>query len=167
MQFTFTVLLLMFSWLTIDLGAQIMLLLEKNNSARTEKLYTGNYIQYRLADDDQWYGDYIYDLREDIQAIVFQDRFVSIADITMIRQGRPTAKNLGLMLTTFGVSWSGFAAIGTATDGDPDTNYRASDAIVTGVAAGVGLLLPAVFGTRKRKLGSDKKYRLRVVDITF
>ena len=167
MRTTFTIVLILFGCINTDVEAQIALILEKSNSARTEKLYPGNYIQYRLVDDEQWYGDHIYDLREDIQAIVFQDRFVPITDIAMIRQGRPTARNLGLTLTTFGLSWSGFAAIGTATDGNPDTRYRTSDAIVTGVAAGIGLLLPTAFGTRRRKLGPDKKYRLRVVDITF
>ncbi|PSR11071.1 MAG: hypothetical protein DA408_19245 [Bacteroidetes bacterium] len=147
--------------------AQRVLLIEKSGSARTTKLYTGSYIQYRLADDKQWFGDRIYDLRDDTQALVFADRYVNLADISMLRQGKPWARNFGAMLITFGVAWSGFAAIGTATDGDPTTGYRRSDALVTAISAGTGLLLPALFGTRRMRLGEGKNLRLRIVDISF
>lgn len=149
------------------LPAQRILLIEKANSPQTTKLYVGDYIQYRVAGDKDWYGDRLYDLREDVQALVFPDRYVPIADIRTIRQGRAWAKNIGLLLVTFGLSWSGFAAVGTATDGDPDTNYRWSDAAVTGVSVGTGLLLPVVFGTRKLRFGENERLRLRIIDISF
>ena len=152
---------------TATVSAQRVLLVEKLNSAQTTKLYVGSYIQYRLVDDKTWYGERIYDLREDTQALVFPDRYVPIENIVMMRQRKPAAKALGLMLVTFGLSWSGFAAIGTATDGNPDTNYRWSDAAVTGVSVGTGMLLPALFGTRKMRFGEDRRMRLRIIDITF
>lgn len=164
MRLFYLLILFLFS---LALPAQRVLLIEKLNSPQTTKLYTGSYIQYRLIDDKSWYGDRIYDLRDDTQALVFPDRFVPIAEIEMLRQGKPWARNIGLMLVTFGLSWSGFAAIGTATDGNPDTGYRWSDAAVTGISVGTGLLLPALFGTRRLRLGEGHKLRLRIVDISF
>lgn len=149
------------------LSAQRVLLIEKLNSPKTTKLYTGDYIQYRLVGEEAWYADRIFDLREDTQSLVFPNHYVPIGDIEMLRQGKPWARNIGLMLLTFGVSWSGIALLGTATDGDPETGYRSSDAIVTGVAAGTGLLLPALFGTRRLRFGEGHRLRLRIIDISF
>ncbi|MGH1434145.1 MAG: hypothetical protein ACRBG0_06760 [Lewinella sp.] len=155
-------------FLTVStLSAQRVLLIEKLNSAHTTKLYVGDYIQYQLVGEKDWYGERIYDLRDDTQALVFPDRYVAIEDIAMLRQGKPWARNIGMMLITFGVSWSGFALLGTATDGDPETGYRSSDAIVTGVAAGTGLLLPVLFGTRRLRFGEGHRLRLRILDISF
>lgn len=155
-------------FLTVSsLSAQRVLLIEKLNSPRTTKLYVGDYIQYQLVDEKQWYGDRIYDLRDDTQALVFPDRYVAIKDIAMLRQGKPWARNIGLMLVTFGVSWSGIALVGTATDGKPETGYESSDAIVSGVAIGTGVLLPALFGTRRLRFGEGERLRLRILDISF
>ena len=159
--------LLLLFLVSYSLQAQRVPLIEQPNSAQTTKLYTGSYIQYRLEGDDSWYGEHIYDLRDDTQAVVFPDRYVPISEITMLRQGRPVVRGIGLTLLTFGLSWSGYAAIGTATDNDPNTNYRTSDAIVTGVASGIGLLLPALFGTKKMRFGEGERLRLRIIDITF
>ncbi len=155
-------------FLTVStLSAERVLLIEKLNSAHTTKLYVCDYIQYQLVGEKDWYGERIYDLRDDTQALVFPDRYVGIEDIAMLRQGKPWARNIGMMLITFGVSWSGFALLGTATDGDPETGYRSSDAIVTGVAAGTGLLLPVLFGTRRLRFGEGHRLRLRILDISF
>ncbi len=159
--------LLLVLFLANTISAQRVLLIEKLNSAQTTKLYTGSYIQYRVVGDDSWYSDKIYDLRDDIQAIVFPDRYVPVADIEMMRQRKPAARAFGLMLVTFGLSWSGFAAIGTATDGDPNTNYRWSDAAVTGISVGTGMLLPALFGTKRMRFGEGRRLRLRILDISF
>ncbi|RMF01894.1 MAG: hypothetical protein D6772_04185 [Bacteroidetes bacterium] len=161
-------LLLVCTWLSLpSLEAQRVILVEKRNSARTQKLFAGDYIQYRIIDDPQWYKGYIEELRPDQQLIGFKDRYVPIADIRQLRRGRAGPRNIGLMLGTFGLAWSGFAAVGTATDGDPDTNYRWSDAVVSGISCGVGFLLPALFGTKKTKVGTDQRYRLRIVDLSF
>lgn len=162
-----TLLLLFLFSFTTALWGQRVLLIEKVNSPRTTKIYTGDYIQYQVVGEEDWFGDQIYELRDDVQAIVFPDRYVPISDISMMRQGRPWARNLGYMLMTFGVAWSGFAAIGTLTDGDPDSNYRWSDAAVTGISVGTGLLLPALFGTRRLRFGENQSLRLRIIDISF
>jgi len=161
------ILLFIFCGISFSVFSQRVLLIEKRNSAKTEKLYEGDFIQYKLIDDESWQRGKIYDLRDDTQMIVFRDRYIPLNEIQMMRQHKPWAKNLGLMLIAFGTSWSGFAALGTATDGNPDTNYRWSDAAVTGISVGTGLLLPALFGTRKMRFGEGRKLTLRVLDINF
>ncbi|MEO1653405.1 MAG: hypothetical protein AAFU64_07670, partial [Bacteroidota bacterium] len=65
---------------------------------------------------------------------------------------------------SFGLAWSGFALVGTLTDGDPDSNYRWSDAMVTGTSLLIALTLPKLFGTKKVKFG--KRKRLRKIDLS-
>jgi len=160
-------LVLMIMGLAGGLAAQRVLLVEKTNSPRTLKLYEGSYIQYRLVDDKDWYKGRIEELREDVQLIAFEDRLVPLANVVTLREGRSWAQNIGTMLTTFGVAWSLFAVVGTATDGNPDTHYEWSDAVVTGAFAGTGLVLPLVLGNKRMHVGEGKKRRLRIIDIRF
>lgn len=153
--------------LSLSLFSQKVLLIEKRNSVKTQKLYEGAFIQYKLIGEKKWRNGEIYELRDDTQMILLSDRYLPLAQIQMMRKHKRWPKNIGYMLTTFGLSWSGMAAIGSATDGNPSTNYELSDALTTGVAIGTGLLLPVLFGTKKMRLGERQKYRLRVVDISF
>ena len=159
--------LLLLCGLSGQLLGQRVLLVEKLNSPRTQKLYAGDFIQYRLVDDDYWYKGQIYDLRDDTQLIVFEDRYVDIGQVEMFRSGKPWATAVGTGLTTFGISWSFFALVGTATDGDPNTSYRRSDAVVSGISIGLGFLIPRLFGRRKLRFGEGQRYRLRIVDVSF
>lgn len=165
MRFILTVLL--FSVTLTYTQAQRILLLETKNSAQTEKYFIGDYLQYRLTDDEQWYDGHLYELREDQQLIVFEDRFVTLEEVRTLKRRRSGPRTFAVMLGTFGLAWSGFAAIGTATDGNPDTNYRWSDAAVTGVSIGLGAMLQLLWGTQKRRVGPDQRRRLRIIDISF
>jgi hypothetical protein len=163
-------LLLLFSLLCLlapSLQGQRILLIEKRNSAQTRKLFIGDYIQYQLAGEEAWQEGEIRDLRYDLQLIVLDDRYVDISKVGMLRWQPGWAQPIGISLLTFGVSWSGFAFIGTLTDGDPNTRYRWSDLGVTLTSAGLGLLIPTLFGNRRLRLGDRGRHRLRIVDITF
>lgn len=146
--------------------AQRVLLVERLNSAQTEKLFSGNYIQYRLVGEEGWRESEIYDLREDQQLIVLADRYLKLDEIERMRFRRPWATALGAVFLTFGVSWSGFAAIGYSVDGDPETNYGRGDAIVTGASLGLGLIMLKL-SNRNVRFGKGKRNRLRIVDISF
>lgn len=147
------------------LVGQKIMLLERAGSPRSKRIYIGDFMQYRVVGNDFWSKNEIYDFQLDNQLIVFEDRYVDLKNIEAIRFPRPFAKPLGISLVTFGVGWSAFAAIGYNTDGNPDTQYSAGDAIVTATSVGLGLLIPKLFGANKVKLG--KKRRLRIVDVTF
>jgi len=158
----FCVLLLLPTLLT----AQRVMQIETYGSPKTEKIYPGTEITYRLRNDDIWYTGYIEDFMVRENVIVFPDRFINVDSITALRFQRSWPDKVGSTLLTFGAGWSVFAAIGTATDGNPDTRYQWSDAIVTASSAGIGFALPRLFRNRKVKINSRKK-RLRLLDLNF
>ena len=146
-------------------SAQKVLQIEKFGNPYSEKIQLGSYLTYQVKNDDIWYQGYMRDLRIEQNVIEFDDRFVNIAEITAFQYERRWPRQIGTQLAFAGLAWSGWALIGTLTDGNPDTSYRWSDAVVTGAAAGIGFTLPLVFGKRTIKFG--KRRRLRMVDIRF
>ena len=151
------------AYFTVD--AQKVLQIEKFGNPYTEKINIGSFLTYQVKNDDIWYQGYIRDLRIEQNVIEFDDRFVNIDNITAFQFERKWPRQIGTQLAFAGLAWSGWALVGTLTDGNPDTNYRWSDAVVTGAAAGVGLTLPLVWGKGTVKFG--KRKRLRMVDIRF
>jgi len=147
------------------ISAQKVLQIEKFGDPKTEKINIGSFLTYQIKNDDIWSQGYIRDLRISQNVIEFDDRFVNINDITAFQYQRKWPKQVGTQLALFGVAWSAYALIGTLTDNNPDTNYRWSDAILTGASAGIGLTLPLVF--KKKTIRFGERRRLRMVDITF
>jgi hypothetical protein len=146
-------------------SGQKVLQIEKFGKAKTEKIDIGSYLIYQVNNDNIWSEGFIRDLRVDQNIIEFDDRFVNLDDITALRYERRWPKQLGTQLALFGVAWSGFALIGTLTDNNPDTNYRWSDAVVTGASVGIGLSLPLFVKDKTVKLG--KRKRMRMLDLSF
>jgi len=145
--------------------AQKILQIEKYGSPRTEKLFIGDAITYQLKEDDMWYSGQITNLLVDQNIISLDDRYVQLENIDAFRYQRGWAKPVGISLYTFGVAWSGFALIGTATDGDPSTSYRASDAVVSAVSIGLGFVVSKLLATKTIRFG--KRRRLRMLDLSF
>jgi hypothetical protein len=145
--------------------AQRVLLFEKLTESKSERLYEGDVLRYKLKEEDYWREGYIREMRPDIQALVINDGFVMLDDIAVVDRGTTFAAKAGLGLITFGVGWSAFALIGYNTDGDPNTQYSGGDAAVTATSVATGFLLWKILGTRRFKPGKYK--RLRIVDVTF
>lgn len=162
MRLLFTLLCCLFLQSTF---AQKVLQIETFGDPITEKINIGAFLTYQLKNDDIWSQGYIRDLRLEQNVIELDDRFVNINDIGAFQYKRKWPRKIGTQLALFGVAWSGFALIGTLTDNNPDTNYRWSDAVVTGAAAGIGISLPLVFEKRTVRFG--KRRSLRMLDITF
>lgn len=144
---------------------QQALQIETYGKAKTQKIFAGEELEYRMKGTEDWRLGIIENFRADQGLIVLGDRYVRPDDIAAFRYHRPGMKRFGLQLGVFGLAWSGFAAIGTATDNNPETRYRWSDAIVTASAITVGLALPKVFQFRTIRFG--KRKRLRIVDLNF
>lgn len=145
--------------------AQKVLQMEKVNSPKTEKMYIGDEFTYQLKNDDYWYHSAIKDLLVDEKIIVLHDRFIHMDSIAAFRWERTRINALGRQFFWFGLGWSGFALVGTLTDGNPDSNYRWSDAGVTALSGLLGLIVPKVFRYKTRKFG--KRRRLRMLDLTI
>ncbi len=145
--------------------AQRVLLFEKLTSSKSERVYEGEALRFRMKGDDFWQEGYIREMRPDIQALVINDRFILLDEIDAVFLGHTIASKLGYGLMTFGAGWSLFAALGYATDKIDETHYSIDDAVVTVASVGVGYLLVKVLGRRKFRPGKYK--RLRVVDLNF
>ncbi len=148
-----------------SLQAQRVMLIEKSGSPNNEKIYEGQYIEFRLKEYEDWYSGEIKNYLVDQGMIEFEDRYVKVDDIYAFRERRGFVEAMSVSIATFGVSWSGFALVGNLTDGDPTTNYRTADAIVTGVSLGLGYTLYKLLGRKVTRFG--KRKRLRLVDIRF
>ncbi|THH39764.1 hypothetical protein [Neolewinella litorea] len=145
--------------------AQRVLLFEQLTNSKSDRVYEGEALRFRMKGDDFWQEGYIREMRPDIQALVINDRYILLDEIDAVFRGHTIASRLGLGLMTFGAGWSFFAALGYATDKIDETNYSVDDALVTAVSVGTGFLLVKVLGRRKFRPGKYK--RLRVVDLNF
>ena len=162
----FLLTLLLWSLAPTQLAAQRVLLLEKAKKNTAEKIMEGTELTYKMNGDNFWQTGYIDELRPDIQAMVINDRFVMLDEIEALKFGGGRfGSAMGFSLITFGTAWSGFALIGYATDGNPDTFYSGRDLGVTLVSVGAGFLLRKLFQNSKYKVSERK--RLRIVDLTF
>ena len=147
------------------LFAQKVLQIERYGKAETEKIFIGNEILYRLNGNDYFLRGYIEDLNIDNNVIVLPDRYVPVSEINALQFDRGWPRAIGTSVLWFGIGWSVLAAIGTATDGDPSSNYRWSDAAVTGTSLVISFSLPKLFGRHTLKFGNRK--RLRMLDLNF
>jgi len=144
--------------------AQKVLQIEKRNSPKTTKLFIGDAFSYRLYGTERFRTAYIEDLLVEEKLIATVDRYIPMDSIAALRYDQSFGKIARVSLYTFGAAWSGLALVGTATDKNPDTSYRWSDAIVTGTSGVLGWLSGKLFSGRKLKMG--KKRRLRMLNLS-
>lgn len=147
------------------LAAQKVLQIERYGSPKTQKIYIGDPLYFQLKSDDYFRLAYIEDMRPQDSLLVLADRYVNIYDIAALRYERSWPRAAGYSFFLFGAGWSGIAAIGYATDRNPDTSYRWADAIVTLSSWSLAFALPKLFANKTIKLGDRR--RLRLLDLDF
>lgn len=147
------------------LTAQRVLLFEKLTASRSDRIYEGDGLRFKLKGDKFWQQGYIREMRADIQALVINDRYVMLDEIAVVHRGNTIAGKLGYGLITFGAGWSVWAALGYTLDDDDTSNYSAGDAAVTLTSAAAGFALIKILGNRRFRTGKYK--RLRVVDLDY
>ncbi|MCB9265203.1 MAG: hypothetical protein H6558_09280 [Lewinellaceae bacterium] len=147
------------------LHAQKVLQIEKYGNPRAEKIFIGDPVTYQLKGEDIFHDSYIEDIRVEDSLLVLDDRYVNVFDISALRYERTWPRATGISLFWFGIGWSGFAAIGTALDGNDDTKYRWSDAVVSASALSLSFAIPRLFRNKTVKIG--KRRRLRLLDLRF
>ena len=146
-------------------SAQKVMIFEKVGSAKTERVYEGEQLRFRMEGDKFWQQGKIQEMRPDIQALVINDRYIMLDEIETVHRGSTFGKAAGYSLMTFGVVWTGIGVLGYNTDGDPDSQISGSQLAIGGGALGLGFLINKLFGDKKFKVGKLK--RLRIVDTTF
>lgn len=148
----------------VSTEAQVFMQLERSGRPKAQRIYPGEVIQYRYQ--GQWYTGEIQEFLPDAGMVVLTRHTLRASDIEALRYRRDWPKPVGRQIMLFGLSWSAWALIGTATDNEPGVDYRWSDAAVTATATGLGLALPAIV-KKHRVVEMGKKRRLRILDLNF
>lgn len=157
--------LLFTTFLCTSVRAQRVLLFEKLTNSKSERVYEGERLKFRLKGDRFWQQGPVREMRPDIQALVINDRFIMLDEVDAVHQGNTVFGAAGYSLMTFGIGWSFFSVAGNYTDGDASTNYEPRDLMTTLTSVGTGFLLTRLLGRKRFKTGKYK--RLRVVDTSF
>ena len=149
---------------TSYLPAQKVIQLEKRGSYKTQKIYIGSQLHYKLrADQRTWLQEYITDIDTETGYIFLEHRTVHIDSIyaIQIRSARQAVKSIAGLLTGFSYTWSFWALVSVAL-GDP----LQLGTVIVGVGSfAIGQLLRLAFFKTYRFKG--KKRRIRLVDLTF
>ena len=142
----------------------LYLQLEKVNSAKTTKYALGEAFEYRTVDDPEWQVGRLEALVPEENLIVFQNRYVRLADITALRHSGPQrwSRPAGGSLVAFGASWGLFSVISGVFDRENDP-LEVRDGVIALGAAGLGYGLMHVFRYRRYPLAG--RYRLRILDL--
>ena len=149
---------------SFNICAQRILQLEMINDPETIKYYEGMDITFKVQNSEEWHTRVIERIMINEQAIVFNEGFYKINEITAIQN-----KRLGVLLfsgaiTTFGTAWLGFGAIEEVA-----RKGRQSDAktwVIGGSAAALGYGMRKLFYKHNKPLNSNR-YRLRLLDLSL
>jgi hypothetical protein len=104
-----TLLLIALLAFTASLTAQRVLLFEKLTDSRSERLYEGEMLRFKMKGDNFWQEGPIRQMRPDIQALVINDRFIMTDEITVIDQGNTVFAAGGLRTHDL---WGGVVLLG-------------------------------------------------------
>ena len=136
-----------------------MVLIERANRVKTDKLYLGYGIHYRLqGKDEYWYRREITDVLPESQAIYLDRELTPLKDIARMRYPRdPLPRILGGALLTFGVTLTIANTVSyLRKDGDPT-------ALLYGVALVSGTL--GIHWSKPKLLKFGKRWRLRAIEV--
>lgn len=142
---------------------QKVLQLEKIGKVATTKIYLGESIYIRSKDDPKyWFKGTLTDVMVEGQAIVFDDRVIVLKDIIAIKRRKKSSLNsVGKGLQVSAPVPAAYEVIyGTI---NPPIEWE-SLAIFSGGTFLLGTIM-RLFPPKQYKMG--KKYRLRVLDLTF
>ena len=148
--------------LTPLLGQKV-LQLEKIGKVATTKIHLGENIFVRTTDDpDFWFEGKLEDVMVEAQAIVFEDRLIPLKDIIAIKRRKRSALNAAGKGMQFSAPIpAGYELIYGSIN--PPIEWK-SLAFFSGGAFLLGSIM-RLFPPKQYRLG--KKYRLRVLDLTF
>lgn len=160
-RFSFLVLLFLAS--TLFLNAQKLLQLEKIGKFKVEKIYLGEPLFVKTVQNpDTWYYSVIEDVSLEANAIVFPNRIIPLADIVAIKRNKKSGAHgygRSLQYSALGpIVYEGIYGLV-----NPPIEWK-SLAYFSGGSFLLGSLLRLI-PPKQYKMG--KKYRLRVLDLTF
>lgn len=141
---------------------QKYLQIEMINDPVTIKIQEGEIITYKLHDSEEWITSKINRFLVEEKAIVMEDGFARLEDISYIMRYRPVADYIGKGLMTFGTGWlvyGGIAAVGA------DFDFGGDTLLIGGGSFFFGWLIRKLFN--KKPLHIGHRYRLRLLDLSL
>lgn len=158
------ILFLLFFCLSIfSASGQKMLLLERENRARTTKYYVGEALRFRLVgEENYWYERTITDILPGSNTLMLDNFAVKLPDIQTIKVPRKRIwRIVGGAAFTLGGTLALATTIGRFGYQDKDVDAPKLYSIaVASFGAGWFLNMP-------RKLKMGQKHRLRIVEVSF
>ncbi len=158
------ILFLLFFCLSIfSASGQKMLLLERENRARTTKYYVGEVLRFRLVgEENYWYERTITDILPETNTLMLDNFAVKLPDIQTIKVRRkPIWRIVGGAAFSLGATLALATTIGRFGYQDKDVDApKLYSMAVASFGAGWFLNTP-------RKLKMGEKHRLRIVEVRF
>ncbi len=159
----FPLLLILFLVSTLFLNGQKLLQLEKVGKYKVEKIYLGEPLFVKTVQNpDTWYESVIEDVSIEANAIIFPNRIIPLEDIVAIKRYRKSGMHgygRSLQYSALGpIVYEGIYGLV-----NPPIEWK-SLAYFSGGSFLLGSLMRLI-PPRQYKMG--KKYRLRVLDLTF
>lgn len=145
--------------------AQELLLIESRGKIKPTKIHLGQSLSYKMQGEDVWRTDVLDEVNTEGQLVLLGRNYLEISKIDKLRFERDWVGKAGTSLIVFGASWSFFSAIGYSTDGDPSTNYRSADAILTASTIATGFLFKKIF--KYNIIQQGDKHRLKAINLNF
>jgi hypothetical protein len=146
------------------LSSQRILQLEMVNDPETMKYYEGMEITFKIKGSDEWLTRTIEIIMINEQAIVFNEGFYKLDEITAIQNKRFGVLIFSSVMTTFGTAWLGFGAIEELAFAGKQ--HTAKTWIIGGTAALLGYGMRKLFYKHNKKLNSGR-YRLRLLELSM
>lgn len=154
---------------TQQISAQVFLQLERAESLRVNKFFSGDKLKYKTSDIDRWQEGIIMQVIPDGNSLLFGDQLLSVGDITHVDIPRPTAEVLGKSFMFFGASWLLASGVieGLRSIDVLDTDYTFGwDTAGIGLSSlGIGFIMDRFLSRDVRRINNTN--RLRILDITF
>ena len=126
-------------------SAQLFLNLEKPGSAKSERIYPGKWMTFKIEGDDEWRIAELIDLKPETNILIFENQAHPLESIIALRSDKRSkwSRPLAGSLISFGLSWSAFSGI--AALANKEYQYETIDGVITGTAVVSGLLLGKLF----------------------
>lgn len=157
-----TILVLLFTLVIHTSDAQVVFQVERLEQASPEKYYNGYILEYKTAAfPKEWFKKRIIEIKDKEKMIVFENGYIYIDEITVIRKRRAYMNVVSKMLYGFGASWFLFGTIATLT-GDYDPGL---DTVAIGGLSLLGGWIFRQFYYAKTTI--NKRNRLRIIDLSW
>jgi hypothetical protein len=152
------------TFLTLDFSyCQRILQVEMVNDPETIKYYEGMEIIFKVKNSEDWHSRVIERIMIQEKAIIFNEGFYKLDDITAIQNKRFGVLLFSGAMTTFGTAWLGFGFIEEVARKGKQSDVKTW--VIGGTAAALGYSMRKLFYKHNKPINKER-YRLRLLDLS-